>query len=349
MNIAIDISPLSTGHKVRGTGFYLTHVKEALLTYFPEHKYTFFQQGDMLPEDIEIVHYPYFEPFSQTLPFKRKYKTVVTVHDLTPIVMKNEFPVGIKGKLYWQVQKHALKGIDAVITDSISSQHDIERIVGIPQRKIHVVYLAAGEYFKQITDKVLLSKIKEKYHLPDQFVLYVGDATRNKNVPLLVNACIEKNIPLVLVGKSLSQKDFDHNHPWNKDLATVERLVDSSSLVQVLGFVSDEDLVGIYNLATTFVMPSLYEGFGLPVLEAMACGCPVISSSKSSLPEVAGDAAYYADMTSKQQLIEAIENVLDNKKFQKELSLKGLEQSQKFSWKQTAQETVRVYKDILGK
>jgi len=113
MKIAIDVSPLQTGHKVRGVGFYLEHLKDALVKYFPDNEYVFFERGENLPRDIDLVHFPYFEPFFLALPLYKKFKTVVTVHDLTPIVFPNAFPRGIKGEIKWQMQRYALRRADA--------------------------------------------------------------------------------------------------------------------------------------------------------------------------------------------------------------------------------------------
>src|SRR6266581_1905653 len=143
MKIAIDISPLQTGHKVRGVGFYLKNLKKTLLRYDTRNDYIFFAQDEKLDNKADLVHYPYFEPFFITLPFFSKQKRVVTVHDLTPIVFPEHFPAGIKGKFSWQVQKFNLQRSDGIITDSESSKKDIIRYVGAPESKIHVVYLAA--------------------------------------------------------------------------------------------------------------------------------------------------------------------------------------------------------------
>ena len=349
MNIALDISPLSSGHKVRGVGFYLKHLKDGLEKYFPNEQYTFFQEGEALPNNLDVVHYPYFDPFSFSLPRNKKQKTVVTVHDLTPLVMKKEFPVGIKGRLRWEIQKRVLRGVDAIITDSEASKNDIVRLVGIQEKKVSVVYLAAGEGFERfMIQDSRFKNLREKYHLPEKFVLYVGDATPNKNVPALLEACIQKNMPLVLVGKALASSDFDHSHPWNKDLVQVEKLAKENKNILRLGFVPDDDLVSLYNLATVFVFPSLMEGFGLPVLEAMACGCPVICGKVSSLPEVAGEAAYYVDVAHVDALAQGIEEVFNNSKLQEELQGKGLEQVQKFSWQKTAEGTVEVYREVVA-
>jgi glycosyltransferase involved in cell wall biosynthesis len=348
MKIAIDVSPLQTGHRVRGVGFYLEHLKDALVKYFPKNQYVFFESGEKLPEDIDLVHFPYFEPFFLELPLYKKFKTVVTVHDLTPIVFPENFPSGIKGKIKWKMQRFALKRASAVITDSESSKKDIKKYAGVRENKIHVIYLAAGEDFKRLrTEDVRLKEMRKKFGLPEKFVLYVGDVTWNKNLPRLIDTIKEVNLPLVMVGKSLVSEDYDKSSPWNADLNRVNELTKGDSNIMKLGFVSGEELVQLYNLATVFAMPSLYEGFGLPILEAMACGCPVVTSKEGSLPEVAGDAAFYVDAYDMNNIAEGIEKVFKDEKLRKELSEKGLENVKRFSWKKTAEETIEAYKQVL--
>src|SRR5476649_408434 len=138
MKIAIDVSPLQSGHKVRGVGFYLSYLKKALLEYYPENEYLFFQQGDAVSNSVDLVHYPYFDPFFITLPFIKRHKTIVTVHDLTPLVFPQYFPVGFKGNLRWQAQRFNLRKVDGILTDSKTSKKDIERIVGVSSENVSV-------------------------------------------------------------------------------------------------------------------------------------------------------------------------------------------------------------------
>lgn len=334
------------GHSIRGTGFYLSHLKRALIQYFPDNTYHFFSTEKELPKNVDLIHFPYFDPFFLTLPLWKRYKTVVTVHDLTPLVFPNDFPIGIKGFLKWQLQKFNLKQVDAIITDSESSQKDIARICGISEKKIHVVYLAAGERFKQI-GKHQLESIKKKYNLPEKFVLYVGDATPNKNLPRFLQAIEKLQIPLIMVGKSLADRSINKENPWNKDLVTVQHMNENNPLIKLVGFVADDELVALYNLATVFVMPSLYEGFGLPILEAMASGCPVVCSNAGSLKEVAGDAACFVDPYDSSAIAVGIDKVYKDVSLQKELTAKGLEHVKKFTWKKTGEETVDIYQSIL--
>lgn len=346
MMIAIDISPLISGHSVRGTGFYLRNLKDALVSYFPNHAYSFFSKGEKIPEGADIVHYPYLDPFFITLPLTKKYKTIVTVHDLIPLVFPQAFPSGIRGRVKWEIQKRLLSGVDAVITDSLSSSKDINHYINISEEKVHVVYLAAGKEYQQVDTKTK-NKIKEKYVLPDRFILYVGDATWNKNLPLLIKAVNKTQYPFVVVGKVFSEGYIDKNNIWNKDLLEAKRLFKENNNIKILGFIPTEDLVGIYNNAAVLLMPSLYEGFGLPVLEAMSCGCPVITSKKGSLTEIAGNAACYVNSGDEEEISESIKEIMSNTKKRNLLKEKGLLQAKKFSWQKTAEQTMEVYEKVF--
>ncbi len=349
MNIAIDVTPLNDtrllSHRVRGTGFYLQNLKRSLLEFYPEHKYQFFNRGNSLNSTTEIIHYPYFEPFFLTLPFSKKYKTIVTVHDLTPLIFPEHFPSGLKGNIKWQLQKMNLKKSNRILTDSESSKKDIYKYTKFDSDKIDVAYLAAGEEFRPRANS---QKLIAKYKLPKKFILYVGDATWNKNLPRLLKAVEGTKIPLIMVGKTLTEENYDKSNPWNQDLVETQRLISENDNVKALGFVSGEDLVSLYNLASAFVMPSIYEGFGLPILEAMQSGCPVIAAKEGSIPEVAGGAAFYVDAKNTENMANGISQVFENLKLQKDLSEKGIMQAKKFSWKKTAEKTIEAYEKTLS-
>ena len=172
MKIAFNISPLKTGHAARGIGMYTKYLKEALLRYYPENEYVFFENNNFIGRNLDIIHYPFFDPFFLSLPLWKKTKTIVTVHDLIPLLFPEHFPAGLRGALKWQIQKLSLFGCVGVITDSFSSKKDIVRLTGISEKKVHVVYLAAGEEFKKINvDKTTKERLKKQYHLPDKFIL----------------------------------------------------------------------------------------------------------------------------------------------------------------------------------
>ncbi len=351
MIIGIDNSPLVSthklAHKIRGTGFYTKNLIESLKKYHPENEYILFVQGDKLPSSIELLHYPYFDPFFLSLPLLKKVKSVVTIHDLTPLVFPKLFPVGIKGSIKYKIQKTLVKNYEAIITDSNSSKKDIEKNMHISPQDIFSVYLAAGEHFKKINiSEKRRKELYSKYTLPETFVLYVGDATPNKNLARLVDSAILANVPLLLVGGALENSNVKI-HPWTKDLLYVQKIAKENKNIRILGFVPDDDLVALYNLASVFVFPSLYEGFGLPVLEAASCGCPVITSKSGSLPEVMGDAAYYVNPENTAEIAQAIRVFVTDGKMRTDYSKKAISQSGKFSWKATADATIKVYEKVL--
>lgn len=350
MRIAIDVSPLQTGHKVRGVGFYLHHLKEALVKYFPEHDYIFFTQQAELKGKIDVVHYPYFDPFFITLPLIKKYPTVVTIHDLTPLVFPEHFPAGLKGAFRWQIQKLSTRNADMIIADSQASKEDIVKIINVEASKVAVTHLASGEEFRKLDiNSKEKNELYKRYNLPEKFILYVGDVTWNKNLPNLIKAAAKAEVPLVMVGKSLVQTDFDHNNPWNKDLVLVQNLCVQYPSVQRLGFVPTDDLIKLYNIASVFIMPSHYEGFGLPVIEAMQSGCPVITTRSGSLSEVAGDAALYVEGNSIESISSGINKVMSDYQLKNELSRKGIQRAKLFSWEKTAEETIQTYITAINK
>lgn len=310
MKVAL-VKPLARESTTRGAGFYAQNLEKALKKL---------SGVEITNADPDIVHYLYFDPFFLTLPLVRRQKTVVTVFDLTPIVLANLYPRGIRGEIKWQIQKRILKTVDHVITISKSAKADIVKIIGIPAEKITVTYLAAGKECR----KLAIPK--------DNSILYVGDINPNKNLLTLFKALtLLPDDWLVIVGKAANEsleikKEIE-------SLGVADRVV-------LTGFVDEEEKVKLLNKTKVYVQPSIYEGFGLPVLEAMACGTPVICGRNSSLPEIAGDAATYADVTDPNDFAEKIKNV---KPTGKEIA-----QAKKFSWERTARETMAIYQQVLN-
>lgn len=349
MNIAIDTSPTdaSSGHKVRGVGMYISLLRAYIEKVDQENTYTFFNDIKSLGKNIDLIHFPYFDPFFITFPIFKKRKTIITIHDVIPLTHPKEFPVGVKGRLKWEVNKRILLASDGVVTDSEASKKALNKLVGYPNSKIHVAYLGVGDKFvKQAITNEKAKLLRKKYDLPERFLLYVGDVTWNKNLPRLVDAINElQNIPLVMVGKALTEKDYDAKNPWNRDRNYVVKHTDNK-LFHKLGFLPEEDLVALYNTAEALIMPSLDEGFGLPVLEAMSCGCPVITSQEGSLPEVAGDAGLYVNAYSVEDIREKVSTVWGDTKLRIKMSEKSLTQAKKFSIKKMVEDTIKVYKVI---
>ncbi len=345
MNVALVTSSGNIlTHRVRGAGVYAENLSKSLEKYFPEDNFIE-TSPNKIPLKIDIVHFLYFEPFFLTLPIFKKGKLVVTVHDFIPFIFPKYFPRGIRGEIKWLIQKNLLKRCDAVITDSESSKKDILKFTGIDSSKVKVAYLAVDKDFKKLPDKEK-QETKLKYKLPENFLLYVGDVTWNKNLPRLIEAVEKLDIPLVLVGKALANDNFDKNNPWNRDLSVVKDKIKGNKKIMVLGFVDKNDLVGLYNLAKVFVMPSFYEGFGFPILEAMSCGCPVVTSKTGSIPEVGGESVYYVDPYNTEDITKGILKIYSDKALQEKLSQKGVIQAKNFSWEKTALETINIYRNL---
>lgn len=357
MKIAIDTAPISktsdSAHKVRGVGMYINFLVENLPKYDRKNKYIFVENGKF-PKDVDLIHCPYFDPFFRTVPLTST-KFVVTIHDLTPLVFPEHFPSGVKGGINWQIQKKLVRRASRIIVDSDCSGKDVGKLIGIGEDKIKTVYLAAGQQFKRLGVGGWQSEIKKKYDLPESFLLYVGDATWNKNLPRLVEAVRQTKHKLVLVGKIWASpqrgsapegKQEVSNNPWNDDLRNVLKKIEGDSQFIKLGFVPDEEIVKIYNLASLLIMPSVYEGFGLPVLEAMNCGTPVISSRGGSLPEIGGDAVWYTDDLDSESIRRAIEKVMGDLPLRSELSQKGLERAEEFNQIKSIEDLVQIYGEV---
>lgn len=352
MKVAIDISPLKSSHRFRGIGAYTKNLVKSLQSLKKRDFELVLIEKDKIPQNCDLIHFPYFDLFFTTLPLIRKKKTIVTIHDTTPLVFPKHYPPGIKGKLRFQVQKMALKTVDGVITDSKNSQKDISLYLDYPKEKIFVVYLAAADIFRKERKK--LEKVREKYRLPQKFILYVGDVNYNKNILGLVKACKLVKTPLVIVGKQAVEKKIDRSHPENRDLVWLQdycksSIINHKSSIILTGFVPDKDLVIIYNLATVYCQPSFYEGFGLPVLEAMACGTPVVTSKKASLPEITRKAAVLVDPYDINDIANGLTVAIEDEDLREDLIEKGLKQVKNFSWEKVANETYKVYQKVVAK
>lgn len=349
LRVAIDSGPLTGGHSFRGIGFHtkllIEHLKDNpnisldVIDFKKNKKF-------LKKEKFDILHYPSFHPYFLSLPFKKKSKIIVTIHDLIPLIYPKEFPGGIKGKFKFFIQKQLIKKVDAIITISETSKKDICRFLGVKPEKVHVTHLATKDSFKPITGKTLFS-IQSKYNLPEKFVLYVGDVNYNKNIVRLVDACKMANLKLVIVGKQAASDDFDKEHIENRSLKELIEKYGNDKDVLRIGFVNDNDLNTIYSLARVYCQPSLYEGFGLPVVEAFSCGVAVVAGKNNCLVEIAGDAAVFVDPNNVKDISQKLLKVFEDEDLRKNLIEKGLKRSNDFSWEKTATKTFDVYKSVV--
>lgn len=369
MKVAIDSGPLNSGHKVRGIGMYTRELSKELKNLKDkefEIEAVDFRKIDS--EKYDIVHYTYFNPYFLTLPTGKTAKEVITIHDLIQLIYPKQYASGVKGKLRFYLQKILIRRVDGIIAVSETTKKDIVRFLGIAGEIIHVIHEAPRKVFKHLSDSETLDAVKRKYKLPEHFVLYVGDINYNKNVLGLIKACKIAKTPLVICGKQALDVEmqgvdlpslrgprdwmrfvFGKPHP---ELAHYEKLLTEfrkNKSIFRLGFVPDEDLVAIYNLASVYVQPSFYEGFGLPVLEAMACETPVVVARNNALVEVAGKAALVADPKDEADIAAKILKLFDNSSTRLRLVREGRKRTRDFSWEKTAKETLKVYKSVYGK
>lgn len=269
-------------------------------------------------------------------------KSVVTVYDLSYILYPRYY--NLTDSLYMNLGiRWSMGKSSAIIAISQNTKADLVSRLRVKPEKIHCVYLATNENYGLIEDRAQLGNVREKYKLPSEFILSVAGLQPRKNLPNLIKAfCLAKQRlevthKLVMIGAPLRQ----HSAILNEVDASPVR-----SEIVWLKFVPEEDLPAIYNLATLFVFPSLYEGFGLPLLEAMACGCPVVCSNTSSLPEIAGNVAILVNPTSVEQLADGICRVLTEDNLRNSLIKKGLKRVSSFSWERAAKETLEVFEEV---
>lgn len=371
MKIAIDKGPLISGHRVRGIGVHTRELLHALGVKTKKLKDIKIEAVDFGKADLakyDLVHFPYFHPFFLTIPSKAPAKLIVTIHDLIPLIYPDHYPPGIKGKLRLIAQRRRIQKAEGIITISETSKKDIVRFLGVPPQKVYVTYLAPREVFTKVTDKKKLLKVRKKYGLPTKFVLYVGDVNYNKNVLGLVKACKIAKLPLVICGKQAKDIEdstydisslegprdwirylFGQPHP---EQAHYQRLLNEfkkGSKILRLGYIPDDDLVAIYNLATVYCQPSFYEGFGLPVLEAFACETPVVAARTQALVEIAEQAALFADPNDPKNIASKIIEVISDAELRTELIKEGIKKVKSYSWSNTAKKTLEVYREVFSK
>lgn len=274
---------------------------------------------------------------------QRSGKQVSTVHDLLFLRFPDMFTDDIRNSLTEAVTD-AVKRADFLITVSKAARSDLVELLDVPAEMTRVIYEAASPVFKPVDDGDRVRSVLDRYAIQKDYFMFLGAAEPRKNLPFLLEAYgnldkgIRKDYCLVISGPAR----------WGGGSITDKiREYGIKEDVVMTGYVSDYDAASLYGGARAFVFPSLGEGFGLPVLEAMSCGTPVICSNASSMPEIAGDAAYLIDPTDVESLVKAMTRLADDDTLFEDLKTKGLERSGVFSWDKNVSETLEVYKDLL--
>jgi len=305
-------------------------------------------------ERLDLIHFPHFN-----VPIFTPTKFVVTIHDLiltkfptTRATTLGPFLYKLKNWAYKLVIWLAVKRAKKIIAVSRFTKNDIVEKFKIKKNKIEVTYEGVANLAKG-RDSLFVAKLDDRktlmsYNISERFFLYVGNAYPHKNLEGLLESFREllKDFPelnLVMVGK----EDYFYKRIRQKaeDLGLWEEGEENSSVI-FPGYVPDEKLEILYTKALAYVFPSFYEGFGLPPLEAMAKGCPVVSSNQSSLPEVLGEAAIYFDPHKKEEIKKALEKIIKKPEIRSRLKDLGFEQVRKYSWWECARQTLEIYQNI---
>ncbi len=288
---------------------------------------------------IDLLHVP-----SPWAPSPTPVPLVATIHDVTPLLYPRS--VGFVSRLRYKRQlARTLEEASRIITVSQISYSALSAYSGVDPAKVRVIYNGVSEEFEAQSDPDILQAVRRRYSLPERFAFWVGDFRPEKNLHFLVQAWgrlqrrLPESLPLVLAGAQSGQ--------FGKIRQEVEKAGLHESVL-FPGFIRDDDLAAVYSAATIFLFPSLYEGFGLPPLEAMACGTPCVVSNSSSLPEVTGTAAMLFNPISLDNFEECVVRLLTDPALYDDLRWQGVRQSARFSWDRAAEETLAVYCGVLA-
>lgn len=283
----------------------------------------------------DVFHSPYY-----VKPYRLAVLSILTLYDVIPTRYPAYYPRRTRLLIRW-LQRLALRTAAHGIAISETTKSDFIHYYGLAPQHITAIPLAADDHFRP-AEPAAIAAVRGRYNLPPHYILYLGSNKPHKNLEALIDAFSRiphraSRFTLVIAGA------WDPRYPEPRQRAEILGL---ESVVRFLGPVSESDLPALYSGATAFVFPSLYEGFGLPVLEAMACGAPVACSNTSSLPEIVGDAALTFDPTNVEAMAAALDRLLSDSELRAELRQRGLERAQRFSWAETARRTLGVYRSV---
>ncbi|MCI0711461.1 MAG: glycosyltransferase family 4 protein [Chloroflexi bacterium] len=364
MHVAIDASPTTRTRRTGTENYALQLIRHLVAIDVVNHYTLYFREdppADLFP-DVEDVHqrvllFPRlwthlrfagdlwlrrpdltFVP-AHTLPRFFPGKAVVTIHDLGYKHFPDAHPVRERQYLDWST-RHSANRATMILADTHATRRDLIEFYDIPDEKIRVVYPGVDESLRPVKDEASLQAVRAKYGLPQRYLFFLSTLQPRKNVARLVRAFQQwhrdtshTNVHLVLAG----QKGWLYDESWT---AGVENLI-------MPGYIHDEDIPALYSGALAFVFPSLFEGFGFGVVEAMQCETPVLTANTSSLPELAGDAALLVDPLDVDAIAQGIDHLVNGAALRKTLVERGKQQVKKFTWENTARQTLQVFEEVV--
>ncbi|HEX6290664.1 MAG TPA: glycosyltransferase family 1 protein [Herpetosiphonaceae bacterium] len=286
---------------------------------------------------VDLVHAPDF-----VLPPIRRAPSLLTVHDLTFRVHPETAFASLRRYLEQAVPR-SLQRAGHVLADSESTRRDLQRLMQVPASKITVLYPGVAAHFKRATDPARLQAVQDRYELPERFLFFIGTLEPRKNLEHLIEA-YQQVLHATSTAPDALQLALGGKPGWLSD--TIVARAEHTPGVRMLGPIDDADLPVLYTLATATVYPSLYEGFGFPVLESLACGTPVLTSDTSSLPEVAGDLGVLVQPASVESIAAGIRRLLDDPALTEAARRRGPDQAARFSWDTAAAQLHAVYRAI---
>lgn len=374
MKIAVDA--LTAKSFYHGMGIYIFNLLKRMIQVAEDHKFIVYKKPDvfsdftitndkvqinnikgsrslrilweytLLPASLKHEKVDVFWGPSNFLPPAKSCKFIVTIHDLSAFTYAQTYPF-IRRRYYQYIISKATQRADFIITDSESSKQDLIKYFSIPDDKVIVIYCGIDEIFQPVESQDVILNVKQKYKLPAEFIFTLGVLEPKKNTERLIKAYARlkdtfKDIPHLVVGGS-------KKYGWKNE--KIFQLVNSlklNDLVLFTGAIDHKDLPVVYSAAELFVLPSLYEGFGLPVIEAMACGTPVVTSNTSSLPEIAGNAAVLVNPYNVLEIADVISLILYDENKKQEMIKNGFENIKRFNWEKAATELISVFEKVYN-